>query len=164
MSFEAVAAAIGKEPAACRQLASRARTHVREERPRFPVERVHGLRIAEAFFAASRNGQMANLRALLAADVKVVSDGGGKRPAAMEPIVGIDAVVALHEAMARLFARVGRTLIRYAMINGLPGFVTLEADGMVQTTALEMEDGRITAIYIVRNPDKLGHIEGATHQ
>ena len=143
MSFDQVAAAIGKEPAACRQLASRARTHVREERPRFPVERDQGMKIAEAFYAASRNGEMADLQALLAADVRVVSDGGGKRPAAMEPIVGRDAVVALHEGMARLFAKVGRDLIRFAMINGLPGFVTREADGMIQTTALEIEDGRV---------------------
>jgi RNA polymerase sigma-70 factor, ECF subfamily len=107
---------------------------------------------------------MASLAALLAADVRVVSDGGGKRPAALEPIVGIDAVVALHEGMAKLFAKAGRELIRFAMINGLPGFVTREADGIIQTTALEVEDGRITAIYMVRNPDKLGHVEAAKVQ
>ena len=92
---------------------------------------------------------------------RLQTDGGGKRPSATAPILGADAVVALHEQLARLFARVGSHLVRYGYINGLPGFVSLEGDGLVQTTALAVEDGRITAIYIVRNPDKLTRLEGA---
>lgn len=164
MEFDKVAAAIGKEPAACRQLASRARTHVREERPRFPVADEQGLAIAEAFFTASRHGQLDQLQALLAADVRIVSDGGGKRPAALAPIEGFDAVMAIHRSLATLFAKGNWTLVRYALINGLPGFVTIEADGLVQTTALDIEAGRIRAIYVMRNPDKLGHLEGVTLQ
>ena len=83
LGFEEVAATIQRDPAACRQLAARARTHVREARPRFQVDKQRGLELAEAFFAASRSGDMKALGAMLAADVSVHADGGGKRPAAM---------------------------------------------------------------------------------
>jgi RNA polymerase sigma-70 factor (ECF subfamily) len=158
LEFEEVAATIGRDPAACRQLAARARTHVREARPRFPVEKQRGLELAEAFFAASRSGDMKTLGAMLAADVSVHADGGGKRPAAMKPIIGFDAVMQVHERLAALFRENGSKLVRVGFVNGLPGFITLEADGELQTTALEIEDGKIAAIYVVRNPDKLKHL------
>jgi RNA polymerase sigma-70 factor, ECF subfamily len=158
LEFEEVAATIGRDPAACRQLAARARTHVREARPRFPVEKQRGLELAEAFFAASRSGDMKTLGAMLAADVSVHADGGGKRPAAMKPIIGFDAVMQVHERLAALFQENGSKLVRVGFVNGLPGFITLEADGELQTTALEIEDGKIAAIYVVRNPDKLKHL------
>jgi len=158
LEFEKVAASVGRDPAACRQLASRARTHVREARPRFQVEKQRGLELAEAFFAASRNGDMKALAAMLAADVSIHTDGGGKRPAAMQPIVGFDAVMKLHEFLATLFEKNGSTLVRAGFVNGLPGFITLEADGELQTTALDIEDGKVAAIYVVRNPDKLRHL------
>ncbi|HEV7317316.1 MAG TPA: sigma-70 family RNA polymerase sigma factor [Ensifer sp.] len=157
-SFEEVAATIDRDAAACRQLAARARTHVRQERPRFEIEQQRGLELANAFFAASRNGDMKTLGAMLAADVSVHSDGGGKRPAAMHPILGFDAVMKVHEQLAALFAKHGSTLVRAGFVNGLPGFVTREADGELQTTALEIEDGKVKAIYVVRNPDKLAHL------
>ncbi|HVY43113.1 MAG TPA: sigma-70 family RNA polymerase sigma factor [Hyphomicrobiaceae bacterium] len=158
LEFEEVATTIQRDPAACRQLASRARRHVREARPRFQMERQRGLEIAEAFFAASRSGDMKTLGAMLAADVSIHADGGGKRPAAMKPIVGFDAVMRAHAALAALFRRKASTLVRAGFVNGLPGFVTLEADGELQTTALDIEDGKIAAIYVVRNPDKLRHL------
>jgi len=158
LEFEEVAATIGRDPAACRQLAARARTHVREARPRFQVEKQHGLALAEAFFTASRSGDMKALAALLAADVSAYTDGGGKRPAVMKPIVGFDAVMKALEKLAVLFKHRDSKLVRASFINGLPGFVTLEADGELQTTALDIEDGKITAIYVVRNPDKLKHL------
>lgn len=158
LAFEEVAATVGRDAAACRQLAARARTHVREARPRFQVDKQRGLELAEAFFAASRNGDMKALGAMLAADVSVHSDGGGKRQAAMRPIVGYDAVMRVHRALADLFRRNASKLVRTGFVNGLPGFVTLEADGELQTTALDIEDGKIAAIYVVRNPDKLRHL------
>ncbi|WVT75316.1 sigma-70 family RNA polymerase sigma factor [Sinorhizobium chiapasense] len=158
LSFDEVAATIERDAAACRQLAARARTHVREERPRFQIEQQRGLEIANAFYAASRSGDMKKLGAMLAADVSVHSDGGGKRPAAMRPILGFDAVMKVHEQLAALFAKHGSTLVRTGFINGLPGFVTREADGELQSTALEIEDGKVVAIYVVRNPDKLAHL------
>lgn len=161
MEFDEVAGAIGRDPAATRQLASRARQHVHEARPRFAVDQRRGMELAEAFFNASQTGDIALLKTMLAADITVTADGGGKRPAGPVPIVGFDAVVALMERMARFFARSPSQLVRVAMINGLPGYVTLEADGVLQTTALEIADGKIVGLYIVRNPDKLGHLDGA---
>jgi RNA polymerase sigma-70 factor (ECF subfamily) len=158
VGFEEVAETIGRDPAACRQLASRARAHVRASRPRFPVAVERGRQIAEAFFAATRGGDMDGLRALLAEDVTVHADGGGKAPAARRPIVGIDEVVRLHTGLARILAEKPSRLVRHAQINGLPGFVTVEGDGTLQTTALQVEAGKVVAIYIVRNPEKLRHI------
>lgn len=158
LGFEEVAATIERDAAACRQLATRARTHVREARARFRVDKQRGVELAEAFFAASRSGDMKALGAMLAADVSVHADGGGKRPAAMEPIFGFDAVMKVHVYLAEQFRENGSTLVRAGFVNGLPGFITLEADGEIQTTALDIEDGKITAIYVVRNPDKLRHL------
>jgi RNA polymerase sigma-70 factor (ECF subfamily) len=159
LRFEEVAATIQRDSATCRQLAARARTHVREARPRFQVEKQRGLALAEAFFAASRSGDLKALGAMLAADVSLHADGGGKRPAAMEPILGLDAVMKLHEQLAARFNESRSKLVRAGFVNGLPGFITLEADGELQTTALEIEDGKIIAIYVVRNPDKLRHLQ-----
>jgi RNA polymerase sigma-70 factor (ECF subfamily) len=158
VSFEEIAETIGREPAACRQLASRARSHVRAARPRFSMPRERGLEIAAAFFAASRNGDMQQLRALLAADVTVYADGGGKARAIAQPVTGFDDVLQLHISLARIFAANMSQLIEYSFINGLPGFITVEQDEVLQTTALAIEDGRIAAIYVVRNPDKLRHL------
>jgi RNA polymerase sigma-70 factor, ECF subfamily len=99
---------------------------------------------------------MKALSMMLATDVSVHADGGGKRPAAMEPILGFDAVMKLFERFATLLRET--KFVRAAFINGLPGFVTLEADGELQTTALDIKDGKITAIYVMRNPDKLRHL------
>jgi RNA polymerase sigma-70 factor (ECF subfamily) len=156
LGFEEIAATICRDPAACRQLASRARDHVRNARPRFQVEKQRGLALAEAFFAASRSGDMKIIGEMLAADVSVHADGGGKRPAATEPILGFDAVIRLFERLAALLLK--SKFVRAAFINGLPGFITLEADGQLQTTALEIEDGKVAAIYVMRNPDKLRHL------
>lgn len=164
LGFVEIAATIRRDPAACRQLAARGRTHVREARPRFQVDKQRGLALAEAFFAASRNGDMKTLGAMLAADVSLHADGGGKRPAATEPILGFDAVMKAHGYLAPLFRKNGSKLVRTGFVNGLPGFVTLEADGELQTTALEIEDGKIAAIYVVRNPDKLMHLHRFTLQ
>ncbi len=158
VGFDEIAVTLKRDAAACRQLAARARAHVREARPRFQVEKAHGLEIANAFFAASRNGDMQALGALLAADVSFHSDGGGKRPAALQVVTGFRTVMHVHKALAILFGKHGSELIRTTIINGLPGFVTREADGELQTTALQIEDGKIAAIYVMRNPDKLRHL------
>jgi RNA polymerase sigma-70 factor (ECF subfamily) len=158
VEYDEVAKTIDRDPAATRQLAARARTHVRDARPRYKLEKQQGLEIANAFFAASRSGDMGALGALLAADVGMWADGGGKRPATMEPALGYNIVLKLHRSLAVLFGKYGSTLVHTGTINGLPGFVTREADGELQTTALEIVDGKITAIYVMRNPDKLRHM------
>ncbi len=158
VGFDEVAATIDRDPAATRQLAARARTHIRDARPRYKLEKAQGLQIADAFFAASRSGDMAALGAMLAADVGLWSDGGGKRPAIDRPVLGFATVLKLHRSLAVLFGKYGSALLHVGLINGLPGFVTREADGELQTTALEIADGKVAAIYVMRNPDKLSHM------
>lgn len=163
VSFDEVATIIDRDHAACRQLASRARAHVQAARPRFSMPKERGLKIAEAFFAASRGGDMSGLQALLAEDVALYSDGGGVRSAALRTVVGAEDVLRVHAAIARKFADSGASrLVRYGLVNGLPGFVTREPDGFLQTTAFLIEEDRVAAIYIMRNPDKLKHLEEGT--
>jgi len=161
-SFDDIAQSLGRDAAACRQLAARAREHVRSDRTRFPVERSHGLAIAAAFYEATRVGDAAKLASLLADDVRFHSDGGGKRPAAGRILDGAVEVVRGLSAIFRL-RRGDPKLIMHAFVNGLPGIVTREADGIVQTTALLIENDRVKAIYVMRNPDKLRHVERLTH-
>ncbi len=158
MDFPEVGQAIDRTPAACRQLASRARTHLRHERSRFAVSKEHGIRIAAAFFAASRNGDLSALRTMLAEDVIACADGGGKVPATPTPLIGIDAVLRRHAEMADDFVRCPSQLLRHAVVDGLPGFITVEAGSIVQVTALHIEGDRIIALYVMRNPDKLKRV------
>lgn len=158
LAFDEIAQTLERDIAACRQLAARGRRHIREARPRFQVEKQRGLEIAQAFYTASRSGDLTALREMLAADVSVHADGGGKRPAAAAPIVGHEAVMKLQAELARLFGVNESRLVRLAFICGLPGFITQEADGEFSTTALDIQGDSITAIYIVRNPDKLKHL------
>ncbi|ACE99846.1 RNA polymerase, sigma-24 subunit, ECF subfamily [Rhodopseudomonas palustris TIE-1] len=158
VGFDEIGTTLGRDAAACRQLAARARAHVRAERPRFPVSAEQGQAIAAAFFQASRSGDLGALTSLLANEVVFVSDGGGKRPAAINPVHGSDRVTRLLVGIARKAPPGASSLLAVQLIDGLPGFVSREPDGLIQTTALEMTDGRIVAIYVVRNPDKLRHL------
>lgn len=159
-SFDDIAETLGRDAAACRQLASRARQNLRADKPRYTVTREQGLNIASAFFAASRTGDVDALGKLLADDVSFQSDGGGKRPALPRVITGAEEVSGLLGAIANIYHTMPSKLVHYTFINGLPGFVTHEPDGL-QTTALLIDQGRIKAVYVMRNPDKLRHLEGA---
>jgi RNA polymerase sigma-70 factor (ECF subfamily) len=161
-SFDDIASTLGRDAAACRQLASRARQNLRADKPRYAVSREQGLTIASAFFAASRSGNVDALGKLLAADVTYQADGGGKRPALPRTIVGADEVTGLLDAISRIYLDLPSKLVSYTFINGLPGFVTREPDGL-QTTALLIDQGRIKAVYVMRNPDKLRHLEPMIH-
>jgi RNA polymerase sigma-70 factor, ECF subfamily len=158
LRFDEVAQTIERDAATCRQLATRARGHVREARPRFQIEKERGLELAKAFYSASRSGDMKTLGAMLAADVSLHADGGGRRPAATEPIVGFESVMKLFAYLSSLFGKDDSRLVRVGFVNGLPGFVTRELDGEFSTTALEIANGRVEAIYVVRNPEKLTHL------
>jgi len=158
VGFEEIANTIDREPAACRKLASRARNHLRNAQPRFPVNKEHGRKIASAFFTASRSGDLTVLRSLLAEDVVAYADGGGKVPASPQALAGLHEVIERHAVLAREFAKTPSQLIRYAIIDGLPGFITVEGGSIWQTTALQIEAGKIVAIYVTRNPDKLQHL------
>ena len=155
--YGAVAKTLHRSEAACRQLAARARAHVRDARPRFDVSQEAVARLAGAFMAAAQSNDFAALSDLLTEDAVLITDGGGKRKAALRPLVGRDDVMALIKGLAW---RGGwpQGAVRLARINGYLGAI-LEAEDGVMTLAFEPSaDGRLAAIYLLRNPDKLGHV------
>jgi RNA polymerase sigma-70 factor, ECF subfamily len=173
-SFGEVATALNRGEAACRQLAARARAHVRGARPRgaspptrsSEIDAKHA-QLLSAFAAATQAGDLNRLTQMLASDVHVVTDGGGKVRAALKAIDGRDRV-------AQFLVEVTRKRPdawwredfrpRFAIINGLPGVIVDAPEGPVQTTTFEIEDGVIRAIYVVRNPDKLRHLAPARNK
>jgi RNA polymerase sigma-70 factor (ECF subfamily) len=168
-SFTQVAAALGRNEAACRQLASRARTRVREARPAAAlpargtstsIDPKHA-ELVSAFVTASRSGDIEALTRMLASDARVVSDGGGKVPAALNVIEGADRVAAFLAGVVRK-GWTDDMSVRFDMINGLPGLMLSGPHGLVQTTAFEFDGDMVKAIYVVRNPDKLKHLTVAS--
>ncbi|MBB6251086.1 RNA polymerase sigma factor SigJ [Nitrospirillum iridis] len=158
VALDEVAGTLRRDAAAVRQLAVRARRHVQAARPRYPVAPEEGERIAQAFYAASHFGDVDTLRGLLAQDVVLHADGGGKVHAFRNPIRGLEHIVRLFGSLFRKGAFQSAVLIRPLRIDGLPGYVSVERGAVLQTTAFAIEDGRITAIYVTRNPDKLARI------
>ena len=157
--FAEIATTLDRSEAACRQLAARAREHIRASRPRFSVSREEGYRLAGAFRKAAESGDVQALTQLLATDAVLYSDGGGKRQATLNPIYGADKILRFLAGVARKNLSLPEAQSRPALVNGLAGFVIREADGTMNTLAFEHERGRITAIYIVRNPDKLRSVQ-----
>lgn len=157
-----VAVTLDREPAAVRQLAVRARKHVQAARPRFKLEPADADRITRAFFAAARDGDVAALSALLARNVEIHADGGGKVLAFRNVIHGVERALRLFSGQRRKDAA-PPTLLRIVTIDGLPGYVSLDRGGVLQTTALDIREDGIAAIYIVKNPDKLSHLPAELH-
>jgi RNA polymerase sigma-70 factor (ECF subfamily) len=157
MDYADVAAALERSEAACRQLATRAREHVRATRPRFAADSDAQARLADAFQAAVTTGDLAGLAQLLADDAVLYSDSGGKRYVAHQPIRGRDNILKRlgGAASKRGFPRPDQ--IERAHINGMPGFIIRTAES-IETIALEIEGERIAALYVVANPDKLKHL------
>jgi len=164
-SFGEVSATLERSEAACRKLAARARAHVRTVRPRGAarpparsgeIDAKHA-QLISAFVAATRSGDLRGLTQLLASDVRVVTDGGGKAAAALNVIEGVDRAARFLAGATRKGWRHDFTL-RFATINGLPGVIVDGPEGPVQTAAFEMEDEVIRSVYVVRNPDKLRHL------
>ncbi len=156
-TFEEVATALDRTPATCRQLATRARQHLRAARPRFTVPAGEGERLAEAFLRAAQSGDLAGLTRVLAPDAVLHSDSGGKVRAARRHIVGADRIARLFAILTRKFGPARRA--EAARINGLPGLVMQDATGLTQTLAFEIRNGAIATLYLVRNPDKLRHVQ-----
>lgn len=160
--FAEIAGLLARSEPAVRKLATRARARLEaadpRQAPRQAVTDAEARRIARAFLAASRQGDEATLRDLLAQDVVLHTDGGGLRPAALNLIHGAGKVGRFFAGLARKRGDAQAPLVHLGRINSLPGYVTLEPDGLPQTTALELRDGRISAIYIVRNPEKLAGV------
>ena len=162
VALDEIARALDRDPAACRKLATRAREHLREARPRYGVTAERGAQIAHAFYVASRAGDLTGLRQLLAEDVVVYSDGGGKRSAATKPVSGCSRVERFYVGLARKDHGRPAAFYEPTQIDGLPGFITIASDGVAQTTAIAVEDDKIVAIYMVRNPDKLQRLKIAS--
>ena len=104
------------------------------------------------------SGDTQTLARLLAQDAVLYSDGGGKRAAALNPIYGADKILRFLAGITRKNPSLPDFQVRPATVNGLAGFVLREPDGAIMTLAIEHDDGRIVAIYVTRNPDKLGHV------
>ncbi len=155
--LQEVASTLGREPAAVRQLATRARRHVREARPRYAVERTEGERLARAFFDATFSGRRRRAADHPAEDAVIRSDGGGKVAAFRKPLAGRERIVRAYAGFARKGMRAA-VLIREAWIDGLPGYISRDVDGILQTTALQIDANLIVAVYVTRNPDKLRHL------
>jgi RNA polymerase sigma-70 factor, ECF subfamily len=173
LSFGEMAPALERTEAACRQLATRARAHVRAVRPRGAtappprsgeIDAKHA-QLLSAFMAATQAGDLDALMKLLAGDARVVTDGGGKVRAAQEVIDGADRVARFLVDATRkrpdAWWRPDFTL-RVATVNSLPGVIVDAPEGPVQTAAFEIEGDVIRALYVVRNPDKLRHLAPAT--
>jgi RNA polymerase sigma-70 factor (ECF subfamily) len=156
--FPEIATAVGRSEAACRQLAVRARRHVDAGRPRFEADRRERDRLAARFFAALGEGDVDGLRELLAADIQLVGDGGGKAPTLARSIIGAEKVARVLASTFPGLVRVDVTL-EPREVNGQPGAIFRDRDSKVLITlALDILDGQIQAIRAVSNPDKLGHV------
>jgi RNA polymerase sigma-70 factor (ECF subfamily) len=156
--FNEVAKALGRGEAACRQLAARARQHVRDERPRYKPSVDEERSLTAAFLAAALTGDEVSLRNLLTKDVVWHADGGGKVSANLNPVYGLDNAVRLLMGIWKKWPPPEGTTARLARINGQPGIVLTHAGVVFQTMGLEIVDGRIAAVYTMRNPDKLARL------
>ena len=156
--FPEIASAVGRSEEACRQLAVRSRRHMNEGRPRFEADRGEREELAARFFDALRDGDVDGLKELLAADVQMVGDGGGKAPAFARTVVGADNVTRLLGSTFPVLARIDVT-VEPREVNGQPGAILRDRDGkVINALTLDMLDGRIQTIRSVNSPDKLRHL------
>jgi len=157
--YDEIAGAVGKTPATVRQIIHRAREHVAARRPRVHVDLAEQQAVIERLLAVLNSGDIQDLLDLLAPDVVLVADGGGQVAAARHPLEGADRVAAFLSGFERL-APVAE--VKIVWLNGAPA-VRIDLDGELDTAvSLVIEDGRISRIYAVRNPDKLARLEGET--
>ncbi len=156
--FREIASAVDRSEDACRQLAVRARRHMEAGRPRFEADRREREELAGRFFDAIREGDVDGLRELLAADVQLVGDGGGKAPQFARSVAGADKVARLLVSMMEWMLAVGGALEPH-VVNGQPGAVLRDRDGqVVNVWSVDVLGGRISMIRAVLNPEKLGHV------
>jgi RNA polymerase sigma-70 factor, ECF subfamily len=149
--FEEIASSLGRTAAACRQLAARARRRIEDRRQRFDADLDHGRELTHAFLLACGTGDLDGLRGLLADDVVVWTDGGGKVRAAMRPVVGA-------YRSSRFLVNVARRLVgvpRDVTLNGQPGAVLVDRGAVVASLVLDIRDRKVVGVRVVSNPDKL---------
>jgi RNA polymerase sigma factor (sigma-70 family) len=157
--YAQIAAIVGKSEENVRQLAARARRYVQQRRPRFQTTREQRDELARRFFAAAQRGDLAGLEALLAHDVALTGDGGGKVPALARTLRGRSRVAGMLINWGRLAARVPGMSLRPVEVNGGPGALYLDPQQqLIAVVALDIADGQITSISTIANPDKLSHL------
>lgn len=154
--YDEIATLLGKSEAACRQMVHRASERLQQERPRFDVPQDAHRRVVERFMHAARSGEREAIKALLADNVQIVGDGGGKVPSFMKILRGAHRIANLYWVLWR--KNPGQVVYRMAQVNGEPGLLRY-VDGRLESAQAFVTDGeRIVAIYAVRNPDKLAGI------
>lgn len=152
-SFEEIGGLLSRPAATCRQLASRARRHLRTEAPRHRVEAGDGRRLATAFLHAARSGDLEGLKRILLPDAVLISDGGGVVKAALRPIFGSDRIARMFESLTRRKAPPEE--LREARFNGLEGLMYLSGGSVTDLILFDPSEGRIARMYYIRNPQKL---------
>jgi RNA polymerase sigma-70 factor (TIGR02957 family) len=157
--YDRIAEIVGKTEVNVRQLAVRARRHVEEGRSRFEASREQRDELARRFFAAAQKGDLEGLEGLLADDVVLHGDGGGKVPALARPLHGRNRVARTLLAWTRAGVRIGGVSLRPVEVNGQPGAMSFDPDGkLINVLALDIADGQIQAVRSIVNPDKLRHL------
>jgi RNA polymerase sigma-70 factor (TIGR02957 family) len=158
-SYQEIARIVGKSEENVRQLASRARKHVQEGRPRFTTSRQQQEELTRRFFAAAQDGDLGALEAILARDVLLTGDGGGKVPALARPLRGRNRVARALLNWGKIGARIPGAAIRPVQVNGGPGALLLDGDGqLIAVWALEIGHGQIQSVRSIINPEKLTHL------
>jgi RNA polymerase sigma-70 factor (TIGR02957 family) len=155
MQYGEIGEAIGKSPSTVRQIARRAREHVAARRPRVRVGRPEQQAVVERFLAALRTGQLQELMEVMAPDVVLIADGGGLAAAVLTPIHGSEPVATLLARAINSAAAFDTTTL---WLNGAPAGL-IEIDGELAATSLVVENGRVTRIYVIRNPRKLTRLD-----
>ncbi len=158
LGYDRIAQTLDRAEPTCRQLTARARDHIRHARPRFPIPAEEGAKLTAAFFTAAWDGDADELERLLAEDVILHADGGGKKAAALVPIVGRDRVKRFFLGLAKKPNRSGYQRVEPAQLNGQPGLILIEDDGTPSAVTLDFAEGQVTAIYFLRNPEKMAHL------
>jgi RNA polymerase sigma-70 factor (TIGR02957 family) len=156
--YAQIADIVGKSEDNARQLAARARRHVEERKPRFDASREQRNELARRFFAAAQEGELEPLETLLAHDVVLHGDGGGKAPALARAVQGRQRVARTLRAWMRQGERIPGAALRQVEVNGQPGALILAGQEVLGVMALDIADGQIQAVRSIVNPDKLGHV------
>jgi len=157
--YAEIARIVDRSEASSRQLVTRARKHLEASRPRFDADSAQRDALLERFLAAAEDGDLEALETMLADDAVLYSDGGGKAVAARRPVVGPARIARLLAATARKRRAQGEFELQLVTVNGQPGRILRAPDGQIwDVLSVDVVDGRVQAVRVTRNPDKLGHL------
>ncbi len=161
--YAAIAVTLERTESTCRQLVSRARARVRADRPRFDADPARGRALLERFLAAAEGGEFRELEQLLTADVVLYGDGGGNAASPLEPLHGAPTVAAFLLEISHKRRALGVFDLQLVTVNGQPGRVLRSSSGQVwDVLTIDVHDGQVTAVRIIRNPEKISHLTAVT--